>query len=108
MIYCKHDSQIKNKNNKKITIKMTKLIISNLQKKHFLFVPHIILLTISKDNNFFKNLNVPSYRDEVESLIKIYRKLVSSCQITSKALAASSSAIAKPHASIEVYLTFTS
>ena len=40
----------------------------------------------------------------MEALIRIYRKLVTSCQMSSKALAASSSAIAKPHASIEVLL----
>ncbi|CAD7090018.1 unnamed protein product [Hermetia illucens] len=42
-------------------------------------------------------------KDELESLCRIYKKLVSNCQFTSRALAAStpSSIIAKPHAMVE-------
>lgn len=57
--------------------------------------------------DFPRNVNYFCYfvhRDELESLCRIYKKLVSNCQFTSRALAAStpSSIIAKPHAMVEV------
>lgn len=44
------------------------------------------------------------FRSELECLCRIYKKLVSNCLVTSRALAANSagSVIAKPHALIEV------
>lgn len=42
-----------------------------------------------------------SLRVEIEALVRIYRKLVSNCKVTSKA-ATSGSVIAKPHSTVEV------
>lgn len=42
-----------------------------------------------------------SPRTEIEALVRIYRKLVSSCQVSSRA-ANAGSIIAKPHATVEV------
>lgn len=41
-------------------------------------------------------------RGEIEALVRIYRKLVSNCKVTTRAATSGSSVIAKPHSTVEV------